>query len=136
MADNTLRSKRSSIWMHFSAVAGKTNRAKCDTCGNEYSYSGGSTSNLALHLRVKHPSLANDLPCRKKKRTSTPAAANDAAAVASSEPGEPEPQSSTTPELTDTPRPTCSRVHSNSNQTTLKSFIARPASVARQKTSH
>jgi len=82
---------------------------------------------------VKHPSLANDLPCRKKKRTSTPAAANDAAAVASSEPGEPEPQSSTTPELTDTPRPTCSRVHSNSNQTTLKSFIARPASVARQK---
>jgi len=59
---------------------------------------------------------------------SMPAAANDAAAVASSEA-----QSSTTPELTDTPRPTCSRVHSNSNQTTLKSFIARPASVARPK---
>ena len=50
MGDNTLRAKRSSIWMHFSPVVGKTNKAKCDSCGNEYSYSCGSTSNLALQF--------------------------------------------------------------------------------------
>jgi len=61
MSDNNkgLYAKRSQIWMHFSPVVGKPNKAKCDTCGHEYSYSNGSTSNLALHIRTKHPSLAN-----------------------------------------------------------------------------
>ena len=54
--------------MHFSPVLGKPNKAKCDTCGYEYSYSDGSTSNLALHIRTKHPSLANELPQRKKQK--------------------------------------------------------------------
>ena len=141
MADNsTLRSKRSSIWMHFSPGEGKPNKAKCDTCGNEYSYSGGSTSNLGLHLRTKHPSLANDLPRRKKQRTSTPvgpstSASQDDSVVVRSDPSHSEPQGSscTTSELAGTPRPSCSRANLNNNQTTLKSFVTRPVSVARQK---
>ena len=75
MADLSLRTKRSSIWMHFSPIVGKNNKAKCDARGNEYSYSGGSTSNLSLHIRTKHPSLVNDLPQRKKKCAAAPASA-------------------------------------------------------------
>jgi len=42
-------------------------KAKCDTCGNVYSFTSGSTSNLALHIRKKHPSLAELLPLRNGK---------------------------------------------------------------------
>jgi len=47
--------------MFFTPVEGKSNKAMsdCDTCRNEYSFSGGSTSNLSSHMRKKHPSLAN-----------------------------------------------------------------------------
>ena len=57
--------------MFFTPVDGKTNRARCDTCRNEYSFSGGSTSNLSLHICTKHPSLANGLPQSKRRRTWT-----------------------------------------------------------------
>ena len=70
MEHSLLRRKRSDIWTLFSPVVGKTSRAKCDTCGNIYSFSGGSTSNLALHVRTKHPSLAEGLPRGKRQRTS------------------------------------------------------------------
>jgi BED zinc finger len=52
--------------MFFTQLSGQF-KAKCDTCGNEYSFTGGSTSNLALHIRNKHPSLADMLPSRKSK---------------------------------------------------------------------
>ena len=58
--------KRSAIWMFFTQLSGQF-KAKCDTCGNEYSFTGGSTSNLALHTRNKHPSLADMLPSHKSK---------------------------------------------------------------------
>ena len=54
--------------MLFSPVLNKPNKAKCDTCGNEYSYRGGSTSNLYLHIRTNHPSLASGLSQSKKRR--------------------------------------------------------------------
>ena len=74
---SALRAKRSSIWQHFTPVPGKLNKAKCDTCGIEYSFGGGSTTNLATHIRKKHPSLAENLP-RKKQRTTTRAVASEA----------------------------------------------------------
>ena len=123
--------------MHFSPVVGKTNRAKCDSCGNEYSYSCGSTSNLALHIRTKHPSLANDLPQRKRKSTIIPASTVTASV--------PEPVSSITPSENENPvdaqttvttvsdsRKTYMEANAN-KQTTMKPFVTRPASVARQK---
>jgi BED zinc finger len=61
-----LRCKRSAIWQHFTVIEGKANKAKCDTCGEQYSFTGGSTTNLATHLRKKHPSVAENLPRRKK----------------------------------------------------------------------
>jgi len=54
--------KRSAVWMYFTQLSGQF-KAKCNTCGNVYSFTGGSTSNLALHIRKKHPSL----PSRNSK---------------------------------------------------------------------
>lgn len=71
MADKGLRGKRSNIWMFFSPVPNKLNKAKCDTCGKEYSYVGGSTSNLYLHIRTKHPSLVGSLPSKKRRTWAT-----------------------------------------------------------------
>ena len=71
MADKGLRGKRSNIWMFFSPVPNKLNKAKCDTCGKEYSYVGGSTSNLCLHIRTKHPSLVGSLPSKKRRTRAT-----------------------------------------------------------------
>jgi len=58
--------KRSAVWMYFTQLSGQF-KAKCNTCGNVYSFTGGSTSNLALHIRKKHPSLAESLPSRNSK---------------------------------------------------------------------
>lgn len=49
--------KRSNVWMHFSRV--NDSRAKCDICKNEFSYKGGSTSNLSKHLKAKHVSVSD-----------------------------------------------------------------------------
>ena len=67
MAD--LNRKRSNIWMHFSPAPNKPDRAKCDTCSREYSYRCGSTSNLFLHLRNKHPSVAGGLQQKRRRDT-------------------------------------------------------------------
>lgn len=48
-------SKRSPIWLHFSVLTANT--AKCNLCGNKYSFKGGSTSNLKKHLETRHPTV-------------------------------------------------------------------------------
>jgi len=67
MADLGLRGKCSNIWMIFSRVPNKLDKAKCDTCAKEYSYVDGSTSNRCLHIRTKHLSLASSLPSKKRR---------------------------------------------------------------------
>lgn len=47
------RQKRSSIWMHFTAVSSE--KAKCDICSATFSHKGGSTSNIKKYLTAKHP---------------------------------------------------------------------------------
>jgi len=148
-----MRGKRSNIWMYFTPVAGKNNKAKCDTCGNEYSFSGGSTSNLSLHIRTKHPSLDVNLPRRKKQRTcpgdvsdvttvvgglentiaandngnastSTPAAAPATAAITPGTSGERPAQ---------TPMKNLNDVKKHKQTSLTAMYVHRPASVARQK---
>jgi hypothetical protein len=46
--------KRSGIWRYFSQVS--NDRAKCQFCGQKYSFSGG-ISNLSRHIKLKHPSI-------------------------------------------------------------------------------
>uniref|UniRef100_A0A2C9L1K5 BED-type domain-containing protein n=1 Tax=Biomphalaria glabrata TaxID=6526 RepID=A0A2C9L1K5_BIOGL len=46
---------KSLFWSYFSPT--EPNRAKCNVCYLEFSYAGGSTSNLARHLRTKHPEI-------------------------------------------------------------------------------
>jgi zinc finger BED domain-containing protein 1 (E3 SUMO-protein ligase ZBED1) len=152
------RNKRSSIWMYFSAIEGKFGKAKCDTCGNMYSYSSGSTTNLASHLRAKHPSLAGNLPKRKNHSMTTsstsvartnatasnsgddiPAAESEIATTAingddSAETTNVAAVSAGVANQSSTSMTTAGRTErSTFSQRSLKSFITRPASVARQK---
>jgi len=58
--------KHSAFWMYFTQLSGQF-KAKCNTCGNVCSFTGGLTSNLALHIRKKHSSFAESLPLRTSK---------------------------------------------------------------------
>jgi len=55
--------KRSAIWMCFIQLSGQFN-AKCDTCSYVYSMYNRW---LTLHIREKHPSLAESLPLHNSK---------------------------------------------------------------------
>lgn len=68
MSDNSILKKRSNVWMHFIPIPSSF-QAKCDTL---ISHRGGSTSNLAKHIRSKHPALAEGLSTRSKKFQPTP----------------------------------------------------------------
>ena len=131
-SETSLRRKRINIWMFFSPVVGKNNKAKCDTCGNEYSFSGGSTSNLSLHIRAKHPSLVDALPRSKRQRTSTSVTtASDITVTSAVERTrdsvisvDSTANTSTASAATPTPY---------KKQTSLTTFVHCPASVSRQK---
>ena len=42
------------VWKYFKRCA-DDNKVKCSLCGNELSWTGG-TSNMRNHIRLKHPS--------------------------------------------------------------------------------
>jgi len=139
-----MRGKRSNIWMYFTPVIGKSNKAKCDTCGNEYSYSGGSMSNLSLHIRTKHPSIT--LPQRKRQRTTgtTPDVSQEDVttvegglnnAVAGNDNASRITSAVVPATVAVTPGTSCERPAQGDGkkQTSLTPYVHRPASVARQK---
>ncbi|XP_055893210.1 uncharacterized protein LOC106061691 [Biomphalaria glabrata] len=61
--------KRSLFWTVFTKTA--PNRAKCNFCGKECSYIGGTTSNLARHLRSAHPDIKLSPPQYRESEATT-----------------------------------------------------------------
>ena len=45
---------RSAIWNYFTANESNSDRARCNTCHQEYSCKSGITSSLINHLKSKH----------------------------------------------------------------------------------
>ena len=48
--------RKSEVWEHFDETE-KGKRAKCAYCAQFISIAGGSLSNLARHIKKKHPTL-------------------------------------------------------------------------------
>ena len=136
--------------MYFTPING-TFKAKCDVCGNEYSYSGGSTSNLSMHIRNKHPSLAGDMPSRRRKLA---AKVNNSTITSADQADNGRRQSATITRNDDQPDPSSSSsaVDATNNETvdvtavgltnpaartvkhsSLSKYVTRPASVTRQR---
>ncbi|XP_008182425.1 zinc finger BED domain-containing protein 6-like [Acyrthosiphon pisum] len=55
MSPLVMNRKRSTVWHHFTVL--EINKAKCDICSEEKSFTGGSTGNLLRHLKTKHPTV-------------------------------------------------------------------------------
>jgi BED zinc finger len=109
-------------------------QAKCDTCGTHISHRGGSTSNLAKHIRSKHPALAEGLTTRSKKFQPTAPTVKPTTDIAVSVSNEEisADQSSATCFNAETVLP--SRiVTKQQSQQKLTSYVVRPTTVARQK---
>ena len=85
LRDYALRRKRSSIWMFFSPMEDR-NIARCGVCRNVYSIRGGSTSNLRLHIRTKHPSLLSQTRAKMKRTPIGSSSTSDAADTAHTRP--------------------------------------------------
>jgi len=60
--------KRSNIWLHFTPEM-NGGKARCDICRVLLSFTGGTTSNLAKHLRAKHPSVVDDIQPKRASLT-------------------------------------------------------------------
>jgi len=102
--------KRSNIWLHFTPEL-NGGKARCDICRVLLSFTGGTTSNLAKHLRAKHPSSSNSA----KEHLGESSTAN---------------QQLTTNDKDNT---ACIKPVKKERQNTLGTYIVKPASVARQK---
>ena len=61
-----MRRKRSCVWQFFTPTDNR-NKARCDACRKVYSMAGGSTSNLKLHIRSKHPELEGGLQANRRR---------------------------------------------------------------------
>lgn len=141
MSNNSILKKRSNLWMHFTPISGSF-QAKCDICGTHISHRGGSTSNLAKHIRSKHPGLAEGLTTRNKKFqptwistasfTATTATTELAVSVSNEEKGISADQSSGMCLNVETALPSQSARKQQSQQK-LTSYVVRPTTVARQK---
>lgn len=57
--------KRRPIWMYFS-VTDKPDKAKCDNCGELFSFKGGAVCNLRKHLSSKHPTILLENPVKQR----------------------------------------------------------------------
>lgn len=64
---SNLNRKRSAVWYHFSIKSSTI--AKCFYCGNEYSYSSGSTKNLNRHLKFKHVTVPLTRPSKRNENS-------------------------------------------------------------------
>ena len=62
---------KSAIWKYFTAVDENPDKAKCNTCQQEYSCKGGTTSSLINHLRSKHKELLDKYEETTKKRNAS-----------------------------------------------------------------
>ena len=65
-------SARSAIWNFFKEVVNNSEKAACNSCNQEYSCRGGTTSSLINHLQSKHKNV-HEIFLQSKKR---PAAAS------------------------------------------------------------
>ena len=62
---------RSAIWKYFTTFDGNPDKAKCNTCQQEYSCKSGTTSSLINHLKSKHKELLDKYEDITKKRTAS-----------------------------------------------------------------
>ena len=154
MSGKRIGRKRSNLWLHFSIVS--EDKAKCDICRAVLSHKGGTTSNLKKHLVAKHPSIELDeTKCKQQAKqleivspdepstSGTTSAAsvvdhsNQAVASTSAVPDDEHVGPRRSPRLNRLVMPeNALAVLRRRNQTNWSSFVARPASVARQKRLH
>ena len=124
--------KRSNIWLHFTPEL-NGGKARCDICRVLLSFTGGTTSNLAKHLRAKHPSVVDNIqPKRASANDSSTSTPTTSSNTAKEHLGE---SSTANQQLTtnDKDNTACIKPVKKERQNTLGTYIVKPASVARQK---
>jgi len=135
--------KRSNIWLHFTPEL-NGGKARCDICRVLLAFTGGTTSNLAKHLRAKHPSVVDDIQPKRTSvtqqhqsvRADDSSTSASAPATSSNSVTEHVGESSTAnqqPTTNNKDSMICIQPPKKERQNTLGTYIVRPASVARQK---
>ena len=61
-------STRSAIWSYFTASESNSDKARCNTCQQDYSCKSGTTSSLINHLKSKHKDVHEKYEANAKKR--------------------------------------------------------------------
>ena len=65
---NSEMATRSAIWNYFTPNEANADKAKCNTCHQEYSCKSGTTSSLINHLKSKHKDVYEMYETTSKKR--------------------------------------------------------------------
>ena len=65
---NSAMATRSAIWNYFTPLENNADKAKCNTCHQEYSCKCGNTSPLINHLKSKHKDVYEMYETISKKR--------------------------------------------------------------------
>ena len=129
--------KHSNIWLHCSPQS--SGKARCDICKALLAYTVGTTSNLAKHLKARHPSVVDDVVQPKKQtiekiqpRDSETSSGHENDVVSD---GAVAASSAVT--VTTSPQPAKDKPvtvgRSAVKQNTLGTYMVRPTSVSRQK---